>query len=133
VTENILRKSGSLSKEEYEMVKKHSVIGAEILTPVEFLKDVIPLVLHHHERYDGAGYPEGLKGERIPLGARIIAVADSVDAMLWERPYAPLKTVPETYEELKRVSGTQLDPGVVAVVLEKDMVSKYKEKLNSKA
>ncbi len=127
VDESVLRKPGNLCREEYDMVKKHPVIGAEILSPVKFLGEVIPLVLHHHEYYDGSGYPLGLKGEEIPLGARIIAVADAVDAMLRERPYAPRKTVFETCEELRRVSGTQLDPKMVEAVLDRNLVQIYEE------
>jgi putative two-component system response regulator len=117
VEESILRKSCGLNDDEYDMVKKHPVIGAEILSPATFLKEIIPLVLYHHERYDGQGYPEGLIGKDIPLGARIIAVADAIDAMLWERPYAASKSVPEVVKELQSVAGKQLDPDIVRVVI----------------
>jgi putative two-component system response regulator len=123
VAENILRKENKLSEKEYEIVKKHPVLGAEILSPATFLKDIIPLVLYHHERYDGNGYPEGIKGDRIPLGARVIAVADAIDAMLWERPYAASKTVAEVEEELRGVAGGQFDPDIVKLILEKKLLS----------
>jgi len=122
VAEYILRKDGDLNNSEYDMIKKHPVIGAEILSPVQLLKDVVPLVLHHHERYDGSGYPDGIAGENIPLGARVIAVADAIDAMLWERPYSSAKSAELVKSELKRVSGTQLDPGVVDAVLEQELI-----------
>jgi putative two-component system response regulator len=122
VDERILRKSCGLTSDEYEIVKKHSAIGAAILSPATFLKDIVPLVLYHHERYDGKGYPEGLKSDNIPLGARIIAVADSIDAMLWDRPYAASKNLPEVEKELLRVAGKQLDPGLVDLVIEKKLV-----------
>ncbi len=122
VEESILRKSSSLNDGEYEMVKKHSVIGADILSPATFLKEIIPLILYHHERYDGLGYPEGIVGKNIPLGARIIAVADAIDAMLWERPYAASRSIPEVEEELQSVTGTQLDPDIVRVVIGSKML-----------
>lgn len=129
VSENILVKDGGLSDAEYDMVKKHSIIGAEILSPVKLLKEVIPLVLHHHERYDGSGYPDGLSGDEIPLGARIIAVADAIDAMSWDRPYAEAKSTAAVKEELVRVSGLQLDPEIVDVVVKKNILITYEEKV----
>lgn len=122
VAEYILRKDGDLNNSEYDMIKKHPVIGAEILSPVQLLKDVVPLVLHHHERYDGSGYPDGIAGDSIPLGARVIAVADAIDAMLWERPYSSAKPADIVKNELQRVSGTQLDPGIVDAVLEQELI-----------
>lgn len=122
VDERILRKSCGLTSDEYAIVQKHSAIGAAILSPATFLKDIVPLVLYHHERYDGTGYPEGLKSGNIPLGARIIAVADSIDAMLWDRPYANSKTVPEVKKELLKVAGKQLDPTLVEIVIENNLI-----------
>ena len=130
VNEEILRKPGTLTDEEFAVIKKHPIIGAEILSPVKFLNAAVPLVLHHHEHYDGCGYPKGLSGCNIPLGARVISVADSIDAMLWDRPYALQKTVNEVKEELQRVSGSHFDPELVELVLENDLVSSYKKKLN---
>jgi len=124
VEEKILRKINELDYKEYEVVKKHPVIGADILSPATFLKEIIPLVLYHHERYDGKGYPEGLKGDHIPFGSRVIAIADAVDAMLWERPYATSKTVAAVEEELKQFSGTQFDPDIIAVILDKKMINR---------
>ncbi len=83
------------------------------------------MVRHHHERMDGTGYPAGLRGEQIPLGARIIAIADAIDAMLWERPYAKAKTVEEVKAELIRVAGTQLDPNLVGIVVSSELFNTY--------
>ena len=124
IKEHVLLKKGPLTPEEFEMIKKHPLIGSKILSPVESLKDVISLVIHHHERYDGKGYPRGLAGEEIPLGARIIYVADAVDAMLSNRPYAMAKRPEEVREELRRNSGTQFDPRVVDAALRIDLPSR---------
>ncbi len=124
VPEQILRKPEHLIPEEFDVIKQHPVIGAEIISPVRFLSEVVSIVLHHHERFNGGGYPDGLKGELIPLGARILAVADAVDAMLSNRPYAPAKTVAQVHEELRRCSGTQFDPQLVRAALKMDLPSR---------
>ena len=118
IDESILRKQGSLSIEEYEVMKKHPEIGVTIVSAVPFLEEAIPVILHHHERYDGRGYPTGLKGKDIPLSARIVAVADAIDAMLRSRPYR--SSLPEELirKELKDNAGTQFDPLVARVVLD---------------
>lgn len=113
IRDNILCKPGKLTDEEYRIIKEHPVISAQILEPVEFLKDKIPMVKHHHERYDGRGYPDGLKGENIPLGARIITVADSFDAMTSDRSYRRRMDFNRAIEELKNCSGAQFDPEIV--------------------
>jgi putative two-component system response regulator len=125
VPEHILRKKGPLSKEEFESIKQHPVIGAKIISPVRFLKEVVPLVLHHHERYDGKGYPEGLKGEQIPLETRIITIADAIDAMLSQRPYAPPRPVHEVKLELRQKAGSQFDPLLVEMILEKNLLVRH--------
>ena len=125
VPESILMKRNALTEEEYEIIKKHPVIGAEILSPVQFLKEVVPLVLYHHERFDGLGYPEGLKGTQIPLCARVICVADAIDAMLSDRPYSDKKTLEMIKEELVRHADTQFDPQIVEVILKKDLLAAY--------
>ncbi|ACA59211.1 response regulator receiver modulated metal dependent phosphohydrolase [Candidatus Desulforudis audaxviator MP104C] len=124
VPEQILRKPEHLISEEFDIIRQHPVIGAEIISPVRFLSEVVQIVLHHHERFDGTGYPDGLKGAEIPLGARILAVADAVDAMLSDRPYARARTVAEVREELRRCSGTQFDPQLVKIALKIDLPSR---------
>jgi GAF domain-containing protein len=113
VGEGILRKRGGLGVSEYESVKRHPEAGVDIVGPIEFLEQVKQVIMHHHERYDGGGYPEGLKGEAIPIGARILAVVDSYSSMLSERPYRRAMTREEALEELSRCSGSQFDPTVV--------------------
>jgi HD-GYP domain-containing protein (c-di-GMP phosphodiesterase class II) len=118
VPEAILSKPGPLTPEERAVVERHTVIGEQILSPVEFLADVLPLVRSAHERWDGAGYPDGLAGEQIPLGARIVFACDTYDAMTTDRPYRGARPVEAAKAELKRVAGTQLDPRVVDALLE---------------
>ncbi|MEI6863074.1 MAG: HD domain-containing phosphohydrolase, partial [Candidatus Omnitrophota bacterium] len=117
VPDHILNKHGRLSPEEFEEIKKHSVIGATILHPIKELGDVAKEIRHHQECYDGSGYPDGIKGNNIPLIARIIAVADAFDAMTSNRPYRKRKTVEEALFELKRCSGAQFDPVMVSAFL----------------
>jgi len=114
----ILNKSEKLTQEEWEKIRSHSLRGAEILEPLTFLDEVIILIRQHHERYDGTGYPNGLIGEEIKLGARIIAVADAFDAMTSERPYRKAYSKEYTISKLKETSGTQFDPQVVKAFLE---------------
>ncbi len=114
----VLDKPAKLTDEEFAQVKKHPAKGAEILGGIKQLKHVIPLVRHHHERIDGKGYPDGLRGEDIPLGARIMHVADSFDSMTADRPYRPSPGMDYAISELKRCNGTQFDPQVVEVFLE---------------
>jgi HD-GYP domain-containing protein (c-di-GMP phosphodiesterase class II) len=114
VDDQILRKAGPLTREEFELVKKHPVIGYNILAGLKNLHVVLPGVRHHHEAYSGRGYPDGLKGESIPLMARIIAVADSYDAMSSVRPYRDGLSLTRLEEILKDGAGVQWDPNVVA-------------------
>ncbi|MDI6777289.1 MAG: response regulator [Syntrophales bacterium] len=113
----LLDKAARLTDEEYEMVKKHPGQGAKVLEPIKQLKHVIPWIKHHHERYNGTGYPDGLKGEEIPLMARILAVGDTFDAMVSDRPYRKTLGMEKTIKEIKKCSGTQFDPGVVGAFL----------------
>ncbi|MCL2799606.1 MAG: GAF domain-containing protein [Endomicrobia bacterium] len=115
IEDTILRKPGKLTPDEIEIIKKHPVIGNKIISPVTFLSPVAPMVLYHQEWYDGNGYPEGLRGEEIPLGSRIVAAIDAYDAMTSDRPYR--KALPKEYaiSELVRGAGTQFDPNVVEV------------------
>lgn len=115
VSRAILMKRGRLTDEEFDLIKKHPHWGAEMIKTVDALQPVIPLLRHHHERYDGKGYPTGLKGIKIPLHARIMAVADSFDAMTSNRPYGTRKNVKEAIDELKNFAGTQFDPEIVNV------------------
>ena len=118
IEDSILMKPGALTEEEWVLIRKHPLIGAQILEPLTFLNDVIDLVRQHHEHYDASGYPEGRKGEDILLGARIINLADSYEAMCSARSYrkVPL-TKQAAVEEIKKNSGTQFDPKVVEVFL----------------
>lgn len=117
VSDAILRKPGPLTKEERKELENHPGIGYNMLKKIEFLKDVMPVVLHHQEKYDGSGYPNRLSGERIPMGARIFAVADTFDAMTSDRPYRKALSYEEARDEIKRCSGTQFDPQVVEAFL----------------
>ncbi|AEV19455.1 Diguanylate cyclase and metal dependent phosphohydrolase [Geobacillus thermoleovorans CCB_US3_UF5] len=110
VPRDILNKRGKLEKHEWEIIKKHVTWGREIVAAEKRFDDLLPLVELHHERYDGKGYPYGLKGEEIPKLARILCIIDSFDAMTTERPYQPTKTFEEALEEIKRCAGTQFDP-----------------------
>ena len=118
IPDGILTKDSKLDDNEYSQIKEHPVIGAHILGDAEIFKDIIPIVLHHHERFDGNGYPHKLAGENIPLVARIAAVADTFDAMTSKRSYRdclPLETV---IAEFERCSGTQFDPKIAEVFLD---------------
>jgi HD-GYP domain-containing protein (c-di-GMP phosphodiesterase class II) len=109
----ILNKPGRLTPAERAIVELHPVKGAEVLEPLEFLKPAIPIVRHHHERYDGTGYPDGLSKDRIPVMSKILACADAFDAMTSERPYRRRKlTMEEALEEIRNNSGSQFDPQV---------------------
>jgi diguanylate cyclase (GGDEF)-like protein/PAS domain S-box-containing protein/putative nucleotidyltransferase with HDIG domain len=115
ISDAILLKPGKLTPEEYEAVKKHPVIGADIISVAGFLKDIVPLILGHHERYDGAGYPRGLRGEEIPLGARILAVVDVYEALTSDRPYHKAISKDEAIKILQSGAGTQFDSKIVDV------------------
>ena len=118
ISEKILMKKMKLTDEEWEELKQHPSNGAEIIKSVESLKEIIPLIISHHERYDGKGYPDKLKGEEIPYLARILTVVDSFDAMTSNRPYNNIKTCDEALEELLKCSGTQFDPKIVKSFIE---------------
>jgi HD-GYP domain-containing protein (c-di-GMP phosphodiesterase class II) len=118
VPDAILFKSSSLTEEEYTLVRRHPVIGTEILRDVDFLGEGKLVVRHHHERWDGQGYPDGLEGEAIPLAARVFAVADALDALTTDRPYRPASPFTAAREEVYRGEGTQFDPAVVAAYRE---------------
>lgn len=113
IPDNILNKKGKLLPHEWEEIKRHPEIGCHILQKSKALLQVAEIVLHHHEHWDGAGYPAGLTGGSIPLGARIISVADAIDAMVSERPYRSAMTWESCMEEIVLNKGIQFDPAVV--------------------
>ena len=117
VPDTILMKPGPLTREEFEVVKQHPVWGARILGPLSFMKDINDMVHEEHERWDGTGYPRGLKGEQIRLEARIISVADALDAMVSDRPYRQRLSLDQAAQELDRCAGTQFDSRVVEACL----------------
>jgi putative nucleotidyltransferase with HDIG domain len=118
VSDRVLMKTGPLSSEDWEPIRAHPKLGVAILKHVESLSGCLAAIQYHHERYDGSGYPAGLKGENIPLDARIMAVADSYDAMTSLRPYRQGKfTSEQALAELKHCAGTQFDPRVVEVFM----------------
>ncbi len=116
IPDEILKKREGLSRKEFDIIKKQHVEGIKILEPLEFLKPTMPIIIHHHERYDGTGYPSGLKGDRIPVGARIIALADAFEAMVHSKPYKDKDSKASIFQALKEIKdnkGTQFDPMVV--------------------
>jgi len=113
ISEDILHKPGQLSPSEWREMYKHPIIGEEMIRDITYLSPAIPIIRHHHERWDGKGYPDGLEGERIPIDARIVAVADSVDAMSTSRPYQRCLSVEDIFKEIISGSGSQYDPHVV--------------------
>jgi putative two-component system response regulator len=114
VADHILQKEGKLTDSEYEEIKKHSLIGAEIIKPINYFKSLVDGIKHHHERWDGKGYPSGLQGENIPIIARIIAVADVFDVIISPRPYKAARTMEEAFVELKSNQAQQFDGKIVA-------------------
>jgi len=115
IPDAVLFKPAVLDSNERKIIGTHPVIGARLLESISSMEDVVPCVLHHHEKVDGTGYPAKLTGDRIPLGARVIAVADAFDAMTTDRPYRRAMTADAAATELARVAGTQLDAAMVAV------------------
>jgi HD-GYP domain-containing protein (c-di-GMP phosphodiesterase class II) len=117
ISAQILCKKGKLTSEEYERVKKHPQIASYLIKPVKFLRQIVPFVLYHHERWDGKGYPKGLKGQEIPIGARIIAVTDVYQALVANRPYRKAYSPKEALRIIKNGSGVEYDPSVVSAFL----------------
>ena len=123
---SILTKTTKLTPKEYKIIKRHPLSGAQILRPLQILKPVIPIIMHHHEKFDGTGYPSKLKKGQIPEGARIMAVADAFEAMVYGRPYRERRDIDIAIKEIKKKSGTQFDPKVV------EAFSRIAKKLNLK-
>jgi putative nucleotidyltransferase with HDIG domain len=117
IMDTILRKPERLTSDEFSIIKSHPVVGAKILEPLRFLARETCAVRHHHERYDGTGYPDGLRGEDIPLVARLVAVADVFDAITSSRPYRTALALAPAREEIARGSGSHFDPVVVEAFL----------------
>lgn len=118
ISRRLLQKTGPLDDEEFERIKKHPVVGTEMLRGIEFLQEAYEGILHHHERLDGLGYPMGLRGDEIPEFARVIAVADAFDSMTSTRSYRGARSVEQAIEELERCKATQFDPEMVDALIE---------------
>ena len=118
IAEHVLHKPGPLTEAEFRIMREHPEIGERICDPLRMSRDFTPIIRHHHERWDGAGYPDGLSGEAIPLGARIVALADAFDAIVRGRPYRAARSVDEAFDELRKHSGKQFDPDLVPLFIE---------------
>ena len=127
IPDNILMKPARLNEEEWKIMRQHPVKGAKILEPLSGFKEVANIVLHHHENYDGTGYPEGLRGETIPVEARIVAVVDAFHAIISKRCYSKGRSIDVAFQELERCAGTQFDPAVVGA-----FIRAYKRTLNGR-
>jgi diguanylate cyclase (GGDEF)-like protein/putative nucleotidyltransferase with HDIG domain len=117
IPDKVLNKKGKLNEEDWEVIKAHPGLGANIVSNIPNLAPCVNSILHHHERWDGGGYPEGLKGEEIPIEARILAIADSFEAMTSARPYRPALSLEEVVKELRQGAGLQFDPKLVEVFM----------------
>ncbi len=119
IPDAILKKPGKLTAEEWKIMREHPAIGERILAPIQHLQEAAKIVRHHHERYDGKGYPDGLCGEAIPLGARILTVVDSYSAIIDRRTYKSAHSHNEAAAELRRCAGSQFDPRIVGLFLQR--------------
>jgi ribonuclease P protein subunit RPR2 len=116
IPDGILHKADRLGQEERVLMRRHPEIGYEIVRGIESLAEAAEIVRHHHERWDGSGYPDGLAGEAIPLADRVFAVADTLDAITTDRPYRPGSPLAEAREEIRGMAGSQFDPAVVTAL-----------------
>jgi HD-GYP domain-containing protein (c-di-GMP phosphodiesterase class II) len=128
IPEYILNKPAALTKEEREIIESHVLVAEAIVSHTPYLREVAPIILHHHEFYDGSGYPDGLKAEEIPLEARILAIADAYHAMTSDRPYRKGMPPEAALQEMERLAGKQFDPQLLPV-----FVSIIREQLTKKA
>jgi HD-GYP domain-containing protein (c-di-GMP phosphodiesterase class II) len=134
IPDEILKKPGSLSSTEYDIIKKQHLESLKIIEHLEFLKPAIPIIRHHHERYDGTGYPDGLKGKAIPVGARVMAVANAFEAMVSARPYKGKKiSISQAIKEIEKNKGTQFDPEAVDAFIETTKKPEFKNMLGASA
>jgi response regulator RpfG family c-di-GMP phosphodiesterase len=117
VPDSILLKPGKLTDSEWEVMRRHTLIGHQMISRIKFLRGAADIVLHHHERWDGRGYPHGISGEEIPLGARIFSIIDTYDAMTSKRPYKEALPIAQARAEIERCAGTQFDPSIVTAFL----------------
>lgn len=118
IPDAILNKPGRLTVEEFDLMKTHPARGVAILRPIAFLAPILPMVMHHHEWFDGSGYPEGIAGEEIPFGARVIQVADCIDAMAWTRHYRRELNMAQIISELEKGASRQFDPDIAAAAID---------------
>ncbi|CAN5753232.1 response regulator [soil metagenome] len=118
VPEHLLRKDGPLSDDEWRLMRRHPEIGERICSPLSASRAFAPIIRHHHEHFDGRGYPDRLRGDQIPLGARIVAIADAYEAMVHGRPYQPAQTHARVAHEINRLRGAQFDPDLVPIFLD---------------
>ena len=119
-----LLKKGALTRKEFEKIKNHPKIGVDIIRPIQSFHRLLPLILYHHERWDGKGYPSGIKGDEIPMGARIIAIADVYEALITNRPYRKALSKKDALRIIKENSGKQFDPKIADVLV--DVLKKRK-------
>jgi putative nucleotidyltransferase with HDIG domain len=129
IPDAILRKPGDLTDGEWLIMKKHPTIGYNLLRRIKFLETAAQIILHHHEAFDGSGYPDGLSGDNIPLGARIFNIADAIDAITSDRPYQKALPFKTATAELKKHSGQQFDPQIIAIFEKAGVDFWEKEKL----
>ena len=128
---SILSKRGELSAREFKVIRQHTEQGVALISSVDFLKPVLPIILHHHEKYDGSGYPSGLKKEQIPLGARIIACVDAFESMVRGRPWRSSLSINSALVELVKCRGSQFDPKIVDVFVKLASQKKFRKLLSS--